>query len=450
VKKAHRRIANALLGITITIGIAAHVRAAPTLNEAATQSRSEASLQTIGLGRALQARSTAAFSLVGATWDDPRADLTDRVEIRTRSHGSWTAWQPLESDNPDPAPAKGNRGSSDPVWVGPSDGIEARITGRAGLPAGLRLDLIDPGAPQLHLEEKAVTEGIPFRPVPAVATRAYWGASDSLIRNATEYTSDVRTFFVHHTAGTNNYSCSDSPAIIRSIQAYHVKSKHWNDIGYNFLVDKCGTLFEGRRGGIARPVLGAHTMGFNSHSAAVAVIGNYTSTAASSLVKTRIAQIAAYKLGAYSLDPGGRAAMVSGGSDRYAKGTVAILNRISGHRDTGQTECPGDTLYDQLPSIRAIAAAPPLRFALSSVGGATYRNKAWRSTGTIRPAWQTASATMMMNRYDLYVDGTRTASTPAAQRSKSLTLTPGRHQIRITAIALNNKVETVGTTVIVS
>src|SRR5690606_17772143 len=99
---------------------------------------------------------------------------------------------------------------------------------------------------------------------------------------------DVQVMFVHHTAGTNSYSCRDSARIVRGIQGYHVRGNGWNDIGYNFLVDKCGNLFEGRKGGVNRAVLGAHTMGFNSHSSAVAVLGNYNARTVPAVVRTAI------------------------------------------------------------------------------------------------------------------------------------------------------------------
>ena len=80
--------------------------------------------------------------------------------------------------------------------------------------------------------------------------------------------------FVHHTDTPNGYAPGDVPAIIRSIYTYHVRSNGWNDIGYNFLVDAYGRVYEGRAGGIDRPVIGAHTEGFNTGSVGIAVIGN--------------------------------------------------------------------------------------------------------------------------------------------------------------------------------
>ena len=93
-------------------------------------------------------------------------------------------------------------------------------------------------------------------------------------RAAPRYADAVRMVFVHHTDTPNGYAPGDVPAIIRSIYTYHVRSNGWNDIGYNFLVDAYGRVFEGRAGGIDRPVIGAHTEGFNTGSVGIAVIGN--------------------------------------------------------------------------------------------------------------------------------------------------------------------------------
>jgi hypothetical protein len=227
----------------------------------------------------LPARTTEPFSLLGITWADPFAALQATVQVRTRSRATrrWTNWRTLASHGSAPEDA---RGATEPLWTGDSDGVQARLYG-GNLPDGLRLDLIDPGrspAPTADLARRAVP--VPARPVPRLITRAGWGADETLVRSAPAYTGPTEVFFVHHTATGNDYDCADSAAIVRGIQAYQVRSKGWDDIGYNFLVDKCGHIFEGRAGGVDRPVLGAHTLGFNTDASAIAVIGTYDSAIA--------------------------------------------------------------------------------------------------------------------------------------------------------------------------
>ncbi|GAB1693311.1 hypothetical protein KRM28CT15_51140 [Krasilnikovia sp. M28-CT-15] len=423
---------------------------------------------------AITSRVTQPFSLLGATWTDPRTRLDGTVQVRTRAtaDGRWSTWRTLESDGTSPAAPgsvdAGGRGSTDPVWVGDSDAVEARVTNSDGahaLPMGLRLDLINPdadlpaaavsatGAPAsaaqvggtaftgagLGRAAADTTVTVPPRPAPTMVGRAGWGANEAMVTDPPEYTTDVQVLFVHHTATSNDYSCADSARIVRGIQAYHVRSNGWNDIGYNFLVDKCGTLFEGRAGGTNRPVLGAHTLGFNAHSAAIAVIGDFTNVAASLTVQRVIAQVAAYKIGMYGHLATERTPLVSSGSDRFPAGTRVFLNRVSGHRDTGRTACPGNTLYGQLPTIRNLAGAAPGAFTIAQMTGAAKVGTAFYARGPIRPLWTTTTPTALLNRFDVIVDGTVVASAPRAYRTTPLILNPGRHLVTVRAYHLSGR-----------
>ena len=108
---------------------------------------------------------------------------------------------------------------------------------------------------------------------PQIVSRTSWKADEEIRRAPPRYAGAVYFAVVHHTAGSNTYSRAASPAIVRAIELYHVRGNGWNDIGYNFLVDRYGQVFEGRAGGIDRNVIGAHAEGFNTGSVGVAVIG---------------------------------------------------------------------------------------------------------------------------------------------------------------------------------
>ena len=129
---------------------------------------------------------------------------------------------------------------------------------------------------------------------------------------------------------------------MRGIQLYHVKSNGWNDIGYNFLVDRYGTVYEGRYGGIDRNVVGAHARGFNTGSVGVAVIGTFESGAAPAAAQSSLERLLAWRLDLAHVDPARDAHRVSGGSERFPAGIPVFLRAVSGHRDTGLTACPGD------------------------------------------------------------------------------------------------------------
>ncbi|MFE1294575.1 peptidoglycan recognition protein [Streptomyces sp. NPDC058731] len=193
-------------------------------------------------------------------------------------------------------------------------------------------------------------------PRPRIVTRAGWGADEKLREKGFVYTKSVKAAFVHHTATGNNYTCAQAPSVIRGIYRYHVKSMGWRDIGYNFLVDKCGTIYEGRAGGVAKAVLGAHTLGFNSNSMGIAVIGTYGSGKPSTAAVDAIARLAAWKLGLYGMNPTAKTYLKSGGGNLYAKGKNVRLNVISGHRDGFATDCPGKQLYGKLGTARSKAA----------------------------------------------------------------------------------------------
>ncbi len=133
-------------------------------------------------------------------------------------------------------------------------------------------------------------------------------------------------------------------------------SSGWRDLGYNFLVDKCGTVYEGRAGGVAKPVRGAHTLGFNTNSMGIAVLGSFGRSSPPAAALNAIATLTAWKLGLYDVNPLGTATLVSGGGNLYKKGSSVRLKVISGHRDGYATECPGDQLYNRLGSTRSRAA----------------------------------------------------------------------------------------------
>ncbi|MFH9199267.1 peptidoglycan recognition protein [Streptomyces anulatus] len=194
-------------------------------------------------------------------------------------------------------------------------------------------------------------------PQPAVVSRRDWGADEDLVREGPHYTAPARAVFVHHTGNPNDYDCADAPDLIRAVQSDHVRQDGWDDIGYNFLVDRCGTIYEGRAGGVGRSVLGAHTKGFNTDTVGIAAIGNFGAGAeVPKPMMDALVKLAAWKLRP-GADPLGTVDLVSTNDEsRFDEGQVARLHVISGHRDSFETRCPGDALYGLLPELRERAA----------------------------------------------------------------------------------------------
>ena len=188
--------------------------------------------------------------------------------FRTRSAGGrWGRWQPAAPEGDD-LPNRGvenrRRGwhLGSPYWTGSAVALQYRTVGRV---SAVRAFFVR-GRSQGQVFRRADFKQPEFTGQPTIITRAQWHAPESIRRAPPSYADGVHLAIVHHTAGSNNYSASQSASIVRAIMLYHVQGNGWNDIGYNFLVDKYGQVFEGRYGGITRPVIGAHAMGFNAGS----------------------------------------------------------------------------------------------------------------------------------------------------------------------------------------
>ena len=294
-------------------------------------------------GRALaSAHAPERFNLVGLHWQGP-----GRVSFRTRSlSGRWSSWRraaPEAEDGPDPRTAERARQGrwklGNPYWTGASNRIQYRLQGRVvRLRAHYVWSPVD-GAPPRAL---AGTTS------PAIVTRSAWRASESIRRGAPRFANALRFAVVHHSAGSNSYTKAQSPAVVRAIQLYHVRGNGWDDVGYNFLVDRYGQVFEGRFGGLERNVIGAHAQGFNTGSVGVALLGNYDSVALSAEARSALVRLLAWRLDVAHVDPLAALSMPSGGNPRFPTGIPVLLRPISGHRDVGFTSCPGSIVYGQL------------------------------------------------------------------------------------------------------
>ena len=294
---------------------------------------------------------TARFDLVGLHWRGGGS-----VSFRTRSvSGRWSPWleaAPEREDRPDAGAGEAMRARGwqlgNPYWVGPSDRIRYRTK---GVVRQLRAFLVTSRVQRVPLRALSKAGAPPILP------RSAWRADEKIRRAPPYYADSVHFAVVHHTAGTNTYAAEQSASIVRAIQLYHVKANGWNDIGYNFLVDQYGQVFEGRYGGVARNVVGAHAAGFNTGSVGVAVIGGYGKTGLTPAARRALVKLLAWRLDLAHVDPLSTLSWLSGGNSRFPTGIPVFLRAVSGHRDTGYTDCPGDVLYDQLNSLAGEVAS---------------------------------------------------------------------------------------------
>lgn len=193
---------------------------------------------------------------------------------------------------------------------------------------------------------------------PAITVREHWGADPRLLDQKPRYADAVHAVVIHHTGNVNDYECSDSPHLVREIYATHAVGRAWGDIGYNFLVDRCGTIFEGRLGGVDRAVVGAHTVGLNRGTAGIAAIGTYTEgVPVPKPLQESVAKLIAWKLGLTGAAPVARARLVSTNSNsRFPKDSSVNVPTVLGHIGAYETNCPGEALVRLLPTFRREAA----------------------------------------------------------------------------------------------
>ena len=315
---------------------------------------------------------------VGLTWD-PRVTLDDHdasFTLRTRTGTTWSAWSEIpfhdeHAPDPDSREARDARPGTELVLVGEVDEVQVRSRLEQGaMPAGLRMAVTAPGeatdtarqlpalaadgaeevpeepAPEPDPETEAIDlQAAVFTPKPVIYSRQQWGANENLRDKGSLRYSEVHAGFVHHTVNGNDYSRSEVPGILRSIYAYHTQSRGWSDVGYNFLVDKFGRIWEGRAGGIDRPVVGAHTLGYNDYAFAMSAIGNFDVRRPPTAMVEAYGSLMAWKLSLHGVDAS---------SPKQTVGS-RTFPAINGHRDAGSTACPGRYLYAQLSTIRELA-----------------------------------------------------------------------------------------------
>jgi hypothetical protein len=330
-------------------------------------------------------------NLVAVQWTgDPGAEFT------IEAHGDDGQWQPAgtigQQDNgPDPGTSEGVEAAqqptntSEPLWT--DDVSAVRVTLAGGTAQNVSLVAIDsppvadPAANQ-PAQANAFAGGLAAMGVAGIAVAFVSGrrrllalgalvaivvvacapakdppppgaaVPDSIVSHATwggdlpwntggaecddpkpRIADDIGFAVMHHTVNSNSYTPEQSWQIIRGIWAHHANVNGWCDIGYNFLIDRYGTIFEGRWGGWDKAVIGAHAVGFNTGGVGVAFIGDHRTQPVSPESRASFVNLVAWKFQVHTVD-------------------ANPWNSIIGHRDVNQTECPGNAAHALLPGIR--------------------------------------------------------------------------------------------------
>ena len=304
------------------------------------------------------------FTMVGFT-----APAGAELRVRVSADGErWTDWAHVELLPPDEGPDPGSHEPAipagglvptEPVWTGAARWLQVDVEGAE--PDEVVPTVIDTLGQTRSLPGRmwdavraawrpAAAEAITT--APAIVSRAGWGADESLRSGSPSYSRRIRAGFVHHTVNANTYTQAEAAGLVRGIYRYHTQSLGWDDIGYNFLVDRFGTVYEGRAGGADRPVIGAHAGGFNTSTFGVSSLGTHTTAGPGAEALESIARMIAWKFDLHHVDVAGAAVLTSRGSTRFAEGQQVRLATVSGHRAVSETSCPGQALENLLPAIR--------------------------------------------------------------------------------------------------
>ncbi len=391
----------------------------------------------------LPARQVDEFTMLGFTWSqlttsDPATTFDEEdvkgivIQFRTRQQDRWSDW--LEVDvHQDEAVDGGQpegRPGSEPIWVGMADGIEARVLAPSASDRlhDLRVSLInsEPLASDGALEattpqnvgsapggtlsksgslepEAQLAAVVNYVAQPAIITRAQWSADESLLSTngsgcvPPDRDRTVKSVVVHHTAGSNSYTKAQAASVVRGTYRYHVVDRGWCDIGYNFLVDRYGQIFEGRHGGITYAVHGAHATYWNTNSVGVSVMMNSSSAVVPAASLESVAKVIAWKLANNYRDPLAKIYLHNG-----------TYNTILRHGDVMSTSCPGTSITSRMDTIRQRVASlmgswrTPLYNTWQSMGG----ENGWLGSPREVEKWVASGRMTRFNGATLYLKPT--------------------------------------------
>ena len=313
-----------------------------------------------------------AFCLAAVRWSAP---AHAHIELRTRRPaGGWGRWTVASSCGHDGDGARSRRQVGEGVWTGRASALQLRSSstvrdvdlvlvaaepGDAGHGAG------GPAAADLRAygRSDALALAGPQLPAgpgqPPIIARGVWAGAHHPPVGGPVYAA-IEMGIVHHTENANGYPPGAVPAMLRAIYAFHVHGRGWFDIGYNFVIDRFGRIWEARQGGIDLPVVGAQAGDWNQISFGVSLLGTYSDVVPSAAALASLRRLLAWKLALNGLPATGEIDVVVPAANvsytQFRAGAHVHFPRVAGHRDVDSTDCPGTALYDQLPGLRPSVA----------------------------------------------------------------------------------------------
>jgi hypothetical protein len=325
------------------------------------------------------------FTLVGVQWSGPRGA---RIELRTRpASGPWSRWAVASvlGHGPD-LPSRPKILIGDPIWTGWSELVQLRSSQPL---RGVRIHFVDvPDAPAAHAAALPLAQPVlPAGPgQPTIIARRAWSHGAPLSVRPGYGT--IKLAFVHHTDNPNGYSAGQVPAMLLAIYQFHRFVRGWHDIGYNFVIDLFGRIWEARAGGIDAAVVGAQAGGYNLVSTGVAVLGTFMDVVPSPTAIHALEHLLAWKLSLHGVPTEGDVTVRVDPADAFytpfRPGQLVSLPRIAGHRDGDSTDCPGNAFYNRLPEIRPVItglAKTPARLTIARSAGSVSGTLSLLSSG---------------------------------------------------------------------
>ncbi|MDR0481899.1 MAG: N-acetylmuramoyl-L-alanine amidase, partial [Cellulomonadaceae bacterium] len=329
------------------------------------------------------------FQTVAVSW--PLGTEVPALSVRVRdADGEWGEWFDLEDDGvvPDAGTEEakaGVRAGTDSLYVGQGEAIQIATAPDADPVTeadGVELVLI--GSPEPESSDATATQNAAsssqeenaapqatisnavYHPGDAevqeaasvasrIIPRSTWGATAPIC--AMGSASTIKLAVVHHTAGGNGYTTQAAAMQqLRNDQRYHTQGRGWCDLGYNFVVDKWGNIYEGRQGSLDRARVGVHASGFNTETLGVSVLGNYDLVDMPSAAVNAVADVIGMRFATYKTNPRGNVNWVANSTTaKQVKGRTYTMPTVVGHRDVAFTACPGRYGYAKLAAIRSRA-----------------------------------------------------------------------------------------------
>jgi hypothetical protein len=291
------------------------------------------------------------FVLVGVTAPGGLpADEEHHAWIRTRGADGWSEWMPLVFtpwERPDADEAAGGPAlASQALWVGWSDAVEIELP--TGIDGTASVSLLRETPRLLGWHSNEVRASTTRAPQPVIRSRESWNARD--FKGTPAIADELQMAIVHHTVNRNGYAASEVAGMIAAIQRYHQDTNGWNDIGYNFIVDRFGQVWDARAGGTHNAVIGGHAYGHNTGSTGISVLGDHQAQWPSAAAVEAVTALAAWKLDLHGCDIAPALTYASRATGR----TKTYPHRIIFHGETADasTACPGQYLKRHMTGIK--------------------------------------------------------------------------------------------------